>query len=74
MITADLRSVVERLRSEDGIREAARDQLGFIEQGETRQSILDLPAVPTDLPDGWPYNLIEGIVQLRRSTPAPATP
>jgi cell division protein FtsB len=74
MINADLRSEVERLRSEDGIREAARDQLGFIEQGETRQSILDLPAVPTDLPDGWPYNLIEGIVQLRRSTPAPATP
>jgi len=73
MINADLRGEVERLRSDDGIREAARDQLGFIEQGETRQSILDLPAVPTDLPNGWPYNLIEGIVQLRRSTPAPTT-
>jgi len=72
MINADLRSEVERLRSDDGIREAARDQLGFIEQGETRQSILDLPPVPTDLPNGWPYNLVEGIVQLRRSTPAPA--
>ena len=64
-VNADLRSEVERLHTDDGIREAARDQLGFIEQGETRQSILDLPAVPTDLPDGWPYNLVEGIVQPR---------
>ena len=69
-INNDLQSEVERLRTDDGIREAARDQLGFIEQGETRQSILDLPSVPTDLPNGWPYNLVEGIVQLRQTTPA----
>ena len=74
MINADLRSEVERLRTDDGIREAARDQLGFIEKGETRQSILELPPVPTDLPNGWPYNLVEGIVQLRRTPPPPATP
>ena len=74
-INNDLQSEVERLRTDDGIREAARDQLGFIEQGETRQSILDLPSVPTDLPNGWPYNLVEGIVQLRQTTPAaPVTP
>jgi len=73
-INADLQSEVERLRTDDGIREAAREQLGFIEQGETRQSIRDLPAVPTDLPNGWPYNLVEGIVQLRMTTPAPTTP
>jgi cell division protein FtsB len=73
-INADLQSEVERLRTDDGIREAAREQLGFIEQGETRQSIRDLPPVPTDLPNGWPYNLVEGIVQLRMTTPAPTTP
>lgn len=71
-INADLQSEVERLHTDDGIREAARDQLGFIEQGETRQSVLDLPTVPTDLPNGWPYNLVEGIVQLRQTAPAPA--
>jgi cell division protein FtsB len=74
-INADLQSEVERLHTDDGIREAARDQLGFIEQGETRQSVLDMPSVPTDLPNGWPYNLVEGVVQLRQVTPAaPATP
>jgi cell division protein FtsB len=71
-INADLQSEVERLHTDDGIREAARDPLGFIEQGETRQSVLDLPTVPTDLPNGWPYTLVEGIVQLRQTAPAPA--
>ena len=40
--------------------EAAREQLGYVQEGEVRKSILDLPPVPTDLPDGWPYNLVEG--------------
>lgn len=73
-VNDDLRTEVARLHTDDGIREAAREQLGFVEPGETRQSILDLPDVPTDLPDGWPYSLVEGIVALRRATPPPATP
>lgn len=72
-VNDDLRTEVERLRTEDGIREAAREQLGYVEQGEVRTSILDLPAVPTDLPAGWPYGVIEGIAELRRNPPAPAT-
>jgi cell division protein FtsB len=72
-VNDDLRDEVERLRTDDGVREAAREQLGFIEEGELRQSIKDLPAVPTDLPDGWPYSLVEGIVTMRR-TPPPAAP
>jgi cell division protein FtsB len=72
-VNDDLRSEVARLQTDDGIREAAREQLGFIEQGEARQSILELPPVPTDLPDGWPYSLVEGIVALRSTAPAPAT-
>jgi len=69
-VNDDLRDEVERLRTDDGIREAAREQLGFIEEGELRQSIKDLPPVPTDLPDGWPYSLVEGIVAMRRTPPA----
>lgn len=81
-VNDDLRTEVARLRTEDGIREAAREQLGYVEEGEVRMSILDLPPVPTDLPDGWPYNLVEGITAVRRApqvatavptpTPAPA--
>lgn len=71
-INDDLRSEVERLRTDDGIKEAAREQLGYVEEGEIRTSILDLPAVPTDLPAGWPYCLVEGITTLRRNPPTPA--
>lgn len=81
-VNDDLRTEVARLRTEDGIREAAREQLGYVEEGEVRKSILELPPVPTDLPDGWPYSLVEGITAVRRApqvaavapapTPAPA--
>jgi cell division protein FtsB len=70
-VNADLSSEVERLRTPDGIREAAREQLGFIESGEIRETVLDPPPVPTDLPDGWPYSVVTGIVELRRNPPAP---
>jgi cell division protein FtsB len=67
-VNDSLRSEVARLRTDDGVREAAREQLGYVEPGETRQTIRDVPPVPTDLPDGWPYNLVEGIANLRRGT------
>jgi hypothetical protein len=76
-VNDDLRREVARLHTDDGIKEAAREQLGFVEEGEVRQSILAFPPVPTDLPDGWPYSLVEGIVNLRRgagTTGAAATP
>ena len=69
-VNDDLRAEVQRLRTDDGVREAAREQLGMVEAGERRQSILDLPDVPTALPDGWPYSLVSGIAEVRR-TPAP---
>ncbi len=72
-VNADLRAEVDRLRTDDGIREAAREELGFVEAGERRKSILDLPDVPTDLPDGWPYSIVERIVELRRTLPATDT-
>lgn len=64
-INIDLQREVERLGTDDGIREAAREELGFVEFGERRESVLDLPAVPIDLPDGWPYSLVNDIVALK---------
>jgi len=72
-VNADLRAEVERLRTDDGVREAAREELGMVREGELRQSILDLPEVPTDLPVGWPYSLVSGIAEVRRNPP-PAQP
>ena len=70
-VNDDLRSEVDRLRTDDGVREAARVELGMVEAGERRQSVLALPDVPTDLPDGWPYSLVSGIAELRRNPPPP---
>lgn len=73
-VNGDLRSEVARLRTNDGIREAAREQLGYTADGETRTAILELPPVPTDLPDGWPYSLVEHIAAVRRAGGATTTP
>jgi cell division protein FtsB len=72
-VVDDLRSEVERLQTADGIREAARGELGFVEAGERRETVLDPTGVPTDLPEGWPYDLVEDIVDLRRNPPPPPT-
>ncbi len=29
------------------------------------------PPLPTDLPDGWPYNVVTSIIEARRAGPAP---
>jgi cell division protein FtsB len=71
-VVDDLRSEVARLQTEDGIREAARAELGMVEVGEERETVLEPTGVPTDLPEGWPYDLVENIVDLRRNPPAPA--
>ncbi len=64
-VVADLRVEVERLGTDEGIAEAAREELGFVESGDRRQTISGLPPVPTDLPAGWPYDLVTGIAELR---------
>lgn len=69
-VVADLRSEVERLQTDDGVREAARAELGYVETGERRETVLDPTVVPTDLPEGWPYDLVENIVDLRRNPPS----
>lgn len=70
-VVDDLRSEVDRLETDDGVREAARVELGFVEAGERRETVLDSTGVPTDLPEGWPYDLVEDIVDLRRNPPPP---
>jgi cell division protein FtsB len=71
-VVDDLRSEVDRLGTDDGVREAARAELGFVEAGEQRDTILEPVGVPTDLPAGWPYDLVTSVVELRTNPPAPA--
>ena len=53
---------VNRLQTPEGVRAAARDQLGFVLPGEKRVRLLPAPALPTDLPGEWPYTMVTGIV------------
>jgi hypothetical protein len=64
-VNADLQREVDRLQTPAGIVEAARDELGLIHYGERRQTIVNMPELPTDLPDGWPYGAVERIIALR---------
>ena len=42
-----------------------------IDPGEQRVAVLALPDLPTDLPDGWPYDVAEQILAIRRAGPPP---
>ena len=72
-VNGELAAEVDRLETEDGIREAAREEIGFVEAGEKRTSILPLPPLPRDLPDGWPYNVVTDILAARTAGPAPTS-
>lgn len=64
-VNAELQSEVNRLRTDDGVREAAREEIGYAEIGERRLTLLDPPPLPTELPAGWPYDLVAGVIRLR---------
>jgi cell division protein FtsB len=56
---------VDELKTDDGIKTAAREELGYIGYNEQRQTIVALPDVPSDLPAGWPYAPVAQIIALR---------
>ncbi len=73
---AQLAADVTRLQTPDGIKEAARQEVGYVGIGEQRISVLATPNAPLTLPTGWPYDAIAQIVAVRNTpvtTPAPIT-
>lgn len=64
-VNAELQSEVDRLQTPDGIREAARDELGFISYGEERLTTSGDILLPTQLPGGWPYDPVSQILRVR---------
>lgn len=68
-VNGQLAAEIERLETPDGAREAAREELGMVEVGEQRQTVLPLPELPRDLPDGWPYNVADRIMNARAAGP-----
>ncbi len=70
-VNSELAAEVARLETPEGIREAAKEEIGYVEQGERRFSVRPLPPLPSDLPAGWPYNVVTEILDARRAGPAP---
>jgi cell division protein FtsB len=64
-VNEELEIEVQRLRTNAGIREAARAELGFFEAGEETVTVVPTDQLPTDLPPGWPYGLYRSVIALR---------
>lgn len=60
-----LQNEVNDLSTPEGIRNAARTQLGYVLPGEQRLSFSRTPELPTDLPAEWPYTMVTDIVAVR---------
>jgi cell division protein FtsB len=60
-----LQQEVDELQTGDGVRAAARAELGYQQFNERRQTVVGLPDLPSDLPNGWPYGAVEQILALR---------
>jgi cell division protein FtsB len=71
---AQLAGDVNRLQTADGIKEAARQEVGYVGVGEQRISVMSTPNAPLTLPTGWPYDAIVQIIAVRSAAAAPATP
>lgn len=63
--TDELQTEVDRLRTPEGLEDAAREELGFVIAGEERLTVIGESEAPIDLPTGWPYELVERIVATR---------
>lgn len=72
--TAQLEADIARLQTPEGIEDAARAELGYVELGERRIAVVDVPASSTDLPPGWPYSLVEQIIAVRALPPVEPAP
>jgi len=71
-VNGQLSAEVDRLKTDDGVREAAREEIGYVMTGEARRTVLPAPPLPNDLPAGWPYNIVTQIFAARTAGPGPA--
>jgi cell division protein FtsB len=69
-INEQLQNEVNALSTPEGIRNAARAQLGYVFPGEQRMSLVQVDQLPTTLPTSWPYTLVTNIVTIRTAEAA----
>jgi cell division protein FtsB len=71
---SQLTAEVARLQTADGIKEAAREEIGYVEVGEERISTTPPPDAPVTLPTGWPYDAVTQILAVRAAAVADVAP
>jgi hypothetical protein len=69
-----LQTEVDRLQTDDGIKQAAREVIDFVEKGEQRITVMPVGPAPTALPPGWPYDLVTQIIAIRQAESDAAAP
>jgi cell division protein FtsB len=67
---AQLANEVNQLQTPEGIEQAAREEIGYVQAGEIRYTVLPVPNAPLALPAGWPYDTIKQIVAVRSAVSA----
>lgn len=60
-----LQDQVTYLKTDAGLQEAIRTQLGYLHPNERRIPMIDLPAMSTVLPERWPYTVVSNILLVR---------
>lgn len=70
----ELAAANARLQTDDGVREAAREEIGYVMPGEQRQTVMPVPSAPATLPTGWPYDTISQIIAVQSAPPPVPTP
>lgn len=60
-----LQDQVTYLKTDAGLQEAIRTQLGYLHPNERRIPMIDLPAMSTVLPEQWPYTVVSNILLVR---------
>ncbi|MHB1089767.1 MAG: FtsB family cell division protein [Ilumatobacteraceae bacterium] len=60
-----LQDQVTYLKTDAGLQEAIRTQLGYLHPNERRIPMIDLPAMSTLLPEQWPYTVVSNILLVR---------
>jgi cell division protein FtsB len=55
----------DRLRTAEGIKEAARTEIGYVEPGEIRISLQQQPNAPLSLPSGFHFDAVAQIIAVR---------
>ena len=63
-----IQSDIQRLETPEGIKEAARRELGYLLPGERRLALLQLPAIASSLPTTWPYDMVGSIIAVRAAS------